>query len=221
MRKLKVLLADDHAVVRSGLRAMLEALPDMLVVGEAGDGASAVREAVAVRPDVVVMDVSMPGMNGIEATRELGARCPGVRVVALTAHEDRGYLQQLVAAGAVGFVLKRAATGDLVRAIRHAAAGRTFLDPSVAAQSAVEPARVAADPAADALSEPEVDVLRLVAQGLLNAEIAARLAFEVATVESHKQLAMAKLGLKTRAGVVRYALQQGWRTHADPRPGPR
>lgn len=212
MSKLRILLADDHPVVRSGLRAMIDALPDMVVVGEAADGASAVRETAVICPDVVVMDVSMPGMNGIDATRELRRRCPDVRVVALTAHEDRGYLQQLVAAGAVGFVLKRAATEDLVRALRDAAAGKTYLDPSVAAQTAAEPARLDGEPTGDALDPRELDVLRLVAQGLLNKEIAARLQLEVAAVEASKLAAMAKLGLKTRAGVVRHALQRGWVT---------
>lgn len=161
-------------------------------------------------PDVVVVDVSMPGMNGVEATCELRRRCPAVRVVALTAHGDRGYLQQIVAAGAVGFALKRAASEDLVQAIRRAAAGKTYFDPSVAAQTIAEPARLDGEPTGDSLSEREVDVLRLVAQGLLDKEIAARLQLEVATVETSKLAAMAKHGLKTRAGVVRYALEQGW-----------
>ncbi|MBL9102396.1 MAG: response regulator transcription factor [Myxococcales bacterium] len=209
MSKLRVLLADDHPVVRSGLRAMIEALPDMAVVGEASDGESAVRQTAMVRPDVVVMDVSMPGMNGVEATRELHRRCPEVRVVALTAHEDRGYLQQLMAAGAAGFVLKRAAVEDLVRAIRDAAAGTTYIDPSVAAQVVAEPASDET-PIGDALTEREIDVLRLVARSLLDREIAARLRLDAATVEICKLGAMAKLGLKTRASVVRHALQQGW-----------
>jgi DNA-binding NarL/FixJ family response regulator len=210
MSKLRILLADDHSVVRSGLRAMIDGLPDMTVVAEASDGASAVGETFLARPDVVVMDVSMPGMNGVEATSELRQRCPEVRVVALTAHEDRGYLQQLLTAGAIGFVLKRAAADDLVQAIRCAAAGRTYLDPSVAGPGVAEPAQLDGESTGDALSEREVDVLRHVAQGLLDREIAARLQLAVAAVEASKLGAMAKLGVKTRAGVVRYALQHGW-----------
>ena len=212
MSNLRILLVDDHPVVRSGLHAMIAALPDMIVVAEAADGASAVRETALTRPDVVVMDVSMPGMSGVEATRELRRCFPDVRVVALTAHEDRGYLQQLLAAGAIGFVVKRAAAEDPIRAIRHSAACRSYIDPAVTGQSLAQQARVDDPPAGAALVELEVAVLRLVAQGLLDREIAARLRLEVAKVEAGKLGAMTKLGLKTRAGVVRYALQRGWLT---------
>jgi DNA-binding NarL/FixJ family response regulator len=207
--KLRVFVVDDHPVVRDGLRTLIDAAPDMAVVGEAFDGETAVREAIELRPDAVVMDVSMPGMSGLEATARIRQNCPEVRVVALTAHEDRGYLKELLAVGATGYVLKRTAAEGLVRAIRCAAAGETYLDPAVAEQVAAgapeEPEPVRAE-----LSEREVEVLRLIAEGFLNKQIAARMGISVETVETDKARAMEKLGAKSRVDVVRYAAQRGW-----------
>lgn len=212
MSKLRVFLADDHPVVRGGLKGLIDAQADMEVVGEAADGASAVRGVLDLRPDVAVMDVSMPGVGGAEATARLRAESPAVKVLALTAHEDRGYLQLLLKAGASGYVLKRAAADDLVRAIRRVAAGDTYIDPSVAGQLLPAPGRARADvPKAGAdLSDREEEVLRLIAQGHPVKQIAAQLDVGIRTVETYKARAMEKLGFKTRADVVRYAAQRGW-----------
>jgi DNA-binding NarL/FixJ family response regulator len=208
--KLRVYLADDHPVVRAGLRGLIDAQEDMEVVGEAWDGALALRGVVEHRPDVVVMDVSMPGMGGAEATERIREESPGVQVVALTAHEDRGYLKLLLDAGANGYVLKRAAAEDLVRAIRTAARGETYIDPAVAGQLLPRPGRPLADVVSAELSEREEEVLRFIAQGHPVKQIASRLDVGVRTVETYRARAMEKLGLKTRADIIRYAAQRGW-----------
>lgn len=210
MTRLRVYVADDHPVVRSGLRGLIAAEPDMEVVGEAYDGETAVREAATLRPDVVVMDVSMPGVGGAEATERIRAGSPGVRVVALTAHEDRGYLTRLLAAGATGYVLKRAAAADLVRAIRAVAAGDTYLDPAVAGQVVAGLAGVGGSGAE--LSEREEEVLRRLAEGQAVKQVAAALDVGVRTVETYKARGMEKLGLTTRVDLIRYAVQRGWLT---------
>ncbi|AWM39093.1 Oxygen regulatory protein NreC [Gemmata obscuriglobus] len=209
MNKLRVFLVDDHPVVRDGLRVLLDSEADMEVVGDAFDGETAVGRAAELRPDVVVMDVSMPGMGGIEATARIRAGCPNVRVVALTAHEDRKYVQQALQAGATGYVPKRAAAADLVGAIRHAAAGRTYLDPSVTGPY------LSAEPATEAtsdhgLSEREVEVLKQLTAGYSNKQIAARLEVSVKSVETYKGRAMEKLGIRSRVGLVQFAVRQGW-----------
>jgi DNA-binding NarL/FixJ family response regulator len=209
--KLRVLLVDDHPIVRGGLRVLIETQPDMEVVGEAADGTAAVRDALGLRPDVVVMDVSMPGLGGAEATARVRRDAPDVRVLALTAHEDRGYLQLLLKSGANGYVLKRTAADDLVRAVRAVAAGQTYIDPSVAGQLVATVGRPsAAAPAAADLSEREAEVLQLIAQGHAVKAIAARLDVGVRTVETYKARGMEKLGLRTRADLVRYAVGRGW-----------
>lgn len=211
MSGLRVYLADDHPVVRNGLRGLIDAQPDMTVVGEAPDGETAVREAAELRPDVVVMDVSMPGIGGVEATRRIRATCPEVRVVALTAHEDRGYRQQLIAAGAGGFVLKRAAAADLVRAIQNVAAGEPDPDPAVAGRRTPEAAKPRGGGSADGELPPmEAEVLRLIALGEMKREIADRLGISVKMVEAYKALATEKLGLGSRVDIVRYAAERGW-----------
>jgi DNA-binding NarL/FixJ family response regulator len=208
--KLRVYLVDDHPVVRNGLRALVDAEGDMEVVGEAFEGEAAVRQVCELRPDVVVMDVSMPGMGGAAATAQIRAGCPEVRVVALTAHEDRGYLQQVLAAGASGYVLKRSAVTELVGAIRHAAAGNTYVDPAVAAPLAAALSRPGERADAPDLSEREVEVLRQIARGYANKQIAAQLKISVKTVETYKARAMEKLGAKSRVDIVKYAAERGW-----------
>lgn len=209
MSKLRVILVDDHPVVRNGLRTVVEAEHDMEVVGEAFDGETAVRQAADLRPDVVVLDVSMPGMSGIEAAAQIHETCPEVRIVALTAHEDRAYLRPVVEAGASGYVLKRSAAADLVGAIRHAAAGRTYVDPAVAAQLVTGPG--ATDGAGrPEQSDREVEILQQIAQGYANKQIAARLQVSVKTVETYKARAMEKLGAKSRVDIVKYATERGW-----------
>ncbi|MDB5312369.1 MAG: DNA-binding response regulator [Gemmataceae bacterium] len=213
MAELRVFLADDHAVVREGLKALINAQPGMVLVGEAADGLTACEQVPGLRPDVVVMDVSMPGLTGSQATERLRRECPLVRVLALTVHEDKGYIRQLLAAGAAGYVLKRAAAEDLIRAIRVVAAGGVYLDPTMAGKVVggfVRRPPAAAGPGGGELSDREVEVARLTAAGHSNKEVATRLNLGVKTVETYRARAMEKLGLQGRADLVRYAVQQGW-----------
>ena len=214
MPDLRVFLADDHAVVREGLKSLIDAQPGMTVVGEAADGLAACEQVLVLRPDVVVMDVSMPGVGGAQATERIRRECPGVKVLALTVHEDKGYLRQLLAAGAAGYVLKRAAAEELVRAIRAVAAGGVYLDPALAGKVVKgfvrQPTGRDTPTESDELSDREVEVVRLTAAGHSNKEIAARLDLSVKTVETYKSRALEKLGLESRADLVRYALQRGW-----------
>jgi DNA-binding NarL/FixJ family response regulator len=211
--KLRVYLADDHAVVREGLKALINTQPDMEVTGEAGDGQAACQQIQALQPDVVVMDVSMPEMSGAQATEQLKRTCPHVKVLALTVHEDKGYLRQLLEAGAAGYMLKRAAAEELIHAIRTVAEGGVYLDPAIAAKvvgSFVRlPALAGVSVGAD-LSERETEVIRLVAAGHTNKEIASHLTLSVKTVETYKGRSMEKLDLHSRAELVRYAMQRGW-----------
>ena len=213
MDKLRIFLADDHAVVRAGLKTLVNAQPDMEVIGEASDGVSAWQQARDCQPHVVIMDVSMPELNGAEATAQLKAVCPDVKVLALSVHEDTGYLRKLLEAGASGYVLKRSAADALIQAIRLVAAGGIFLDPLLAGKvvgNLVGASAAPGEPANAALSERETDVVRLIAQGYSNKEIATQLNLSVKTVETYKARAMEKLGLDSRVEIVRYALRQGW-----------
>ena len=213
MSKLKILLADDHQVLRDGLKMLINAQADMEVVGEAGDGLAACRQAKDSAPDVAVVDVSMPQMGGARATERIKRECPQVKVIALTAQEDRSYVSQLLEAGASGYMLKVAASEDLINAIRVVAAGGIYLDPAVA-DKVLESYRRGKPPKGASqgakLAQREEEVLRLIAEGYINKEIAARLSISAKTVETHKARAMEKLGLHSRAALVRYALDQGW-----------
>jgi two-component system, NarL family, response regulator NreC len=176
MIKLQILLADDHAVVREGLKHLIEAEPDMKVIGEAADGREAVDKAVRLAPEVTVMDVSMGEFSGVDATRQLRALCPATKILALTVHEDKSYLRELLDAGATGYVLKRAAGDELVRAIRAVATGGIYVDPRVAGKllrTFVEPQTARPNSTAD-LSERETAVMQLIARGYTNKEIAAQ-----------------------------------------------
>lgn len=212
MTKLRVILADDHAIVREGLKRLIDAEADMVVVGEASDGAEAVDKAVRLAPDVAVLDVSMGGVNGAEATRQVRASCPGTRILALTVHEDTSYLRELLDAGAYGYVLKRAASDELIRAIRAVAGGGVYVDPRVAGKlvSTLMPPRSTPAAALATLSEREAAVLRLIAQGYTNKEIAGQLGLSVKTVETYKARSMEKLGLRSRVDIVRTATERGW-----------
>ena len=210
-KPLRLLLVDDHAVVREGLRSLLTSDPRFEIVGEASEGEGAVAAATVLHPDLVVMDVSMPGMNGVQATRRLKEQQPDVRVVALTVHEEGGYLRSLLDAGASGYVLKRSAASELVRALQVVAEGGTFLDAGLAAQLASKLVRNAPHVGpAPGLSEREEEVVRLVARGHSNKEIAAKLQVSVKTVETYRYRAVEKLGLRGRADLVRYAIERGW-----------
>jgi DNA-binding NarL/FixJ family response regulator len=211
MSKIRVLLAEDHLTVRQGVRLLLDAQPDLEVVGEAGDGHAALRLARELEPDVVLMDVSMPGMNGLRATEELRGACPRVRVVALTRHTESGYMQQLLRAGAAGYVLKQSDPAVLLQAVRAVAAGGDYLDPAIAGKALSGFFGRREGSAGDVgLSDRETEVLRLIALGYSNKEIAARLDLSVKTVEAHKANAMRKLGMTGRIDIVRYAMLQGW-----------
>lgn len=213
MNNLRVLLADDHTLIREGLKSLISAQPDMDIVGEADNGRSAWQQAKKLQPDVVIMDVSMPELNGAQVTEHLRQECPEVKVLALTVHEDQGYLRQLLKAGAVGYVLKRAAVEALIHAIRVVAAGNIYIDPALTGKvvggylhrKTLSGALLCGD-----LSARETEVLRLSAWGYGNKEIAARLCISVKTVETYKSRLMEKLDLHSRTELVRYALHQGW-----------
>ena len=213
MNKLRVLLADDHEMMREGLKLLVNRQTDMEAVGEADNGRAAVAQARELKPDVVVMDISMPEMNGLKATERLKTLCPEIKVLTLTRHADDAYLRKLLKAGASGYLLKKSASGELVRAIRTVAAGGTYLDPAVTGQIVSEAlgrrGTRGAPPNKD-LSVREEEVLRLTAWGYANKEIGARLDISVRTVEVYKTRAMEKLGMKNRIDIVRYALLQGW-----------
>jgi DNA-binding NarL/FixJ family response regulator len=208
-----VLLADDHIVVRQGLKRLIEEQPDILVVGEAGDGAETIQQVQHLKPDVVVMDISMPGMNGLVATKRLKELRPDIVVVTLTRHADDAYLQELLRAGASGYVLKQSAPNELIQAIRATAAGGHDLDSTLTARVTAgflgREGRRLTQPGA-APSERESEVLRLIASGYSNKEIASQLQLSVKTVEAHKANAMRKLALSGRIDIVNYAILQGW-----------
>jgi DNA-binding NarL/FixJ family response regulator len=206
-------MVDDHPVVLAGLKALVEADADFQVVGEARDGRVALQLARQLLPDVVVLDISMPEMNGIEVATTLLSEQPQCRVLVLTVHEDRAYLSQLLDLGVSGYLVKRSAADELIRALHAVIAGGTYLDPAVAGKVVGRPARDAASSqpgqVAD-LSARETDVLRLVACGHSNKEISGRLNISVKTVETYKARAMEKLGYRSRVEVVRYAAERGW-----------
>jgi two-component system response regulator NreC len=215
MRKLRVLLADDHETVREGLKAILNAQTDMEVVGEATDGRAAIAQASALRPDIVVMDVTMPEVNGLRATEIIKEECPTVQILTLTRHADDGYLQQLFRAGAAGYVLKQSRSAELLHAIRAVATGGKYVDPAIAGRLIGDlgrhvPAATPPVPTDAGITPREEEVLRLVAWGYSNKEIAGHLQLSVKTVETHKANGMHKLGMRSRIDIVRFALLQGW-----------
>ena len=209
MGKLRIFLADDHAVVRAGLKTLINAEKDMHVVGEAADGREATQRIPDLAPDVAVFDVSMPELNGAQATRQVKQVCPEVKVLALTVHEDRSYINELLAAGATGYLLKRAAAGELINAIRAVAGGGVFVDPRVAGKLVGHLVPGAAALSVD-LSKRETEVLRLVAKGHSHKEIAAQLEISLKTVETYKARSMEKLRLRSRVDIIRHAAEAGW-----------
>ena len=210
MSAIRVLLAEDHETVRQGLRLLIDSQTDMQVVGEAANGRIAIERARDLEPDVAVLDISMPEMNGLEATRALKLASPATAVVALTRYGDDAYVHELLSAGALGYVLKQSASVELLKAVRHAASGTRYLDAALAnGRDARTAGRRQATPA-PRVSDREKEVLRLMAIGHSNKEIAAQLQISVKTVEVHKANAMRKLALRGRIDIVRFALLQGW-----------
>ena len=206
---IRVVIVDDHALVRSGLRLVLEAEEDINVEDEAGNADEAVRMARLHKPDVVLLDVMMPGRSGLEATPEIKEAAPKAGVLVLSMQDDPSYVREAFSAGASGYLLKEAADSDLVAAVREVAAGRRYVHPALGARLAAAEAEAEARAAADPLSDREREVLRLLALGHTNQEIAKMLFISVRTAETHRAHIMQKLRLTTRAELVRYALQQG------------
>jgi DNA-binding NarL/FixJ family response regulator len=212
---LRVFLADDHPVVLAGIKSLLSCDPELVIVGEARDGQTALQMAIELEPDVVILDLSMPGLKGVDVTRELLAQRADCKVLVLTVHEDRSYLRKLIEVGAAGYVLKRSASEDLLRAIHAVAAGGIYLDPAIAGQLIDTSGNRSREPAAGGgaeLSEREIKVLRLTALGHSNKAIAAILEISVKSVETYKARAMDKLGFRSRVELVGYAVAKGWLT---------
>ncbi len=209
---LRLLLVDDHPIVRTGLRMLFQSEPGMEVIGEADSGAAAIAAVQRLHPDVVIMDVAMPGMNGIEATRQIKANSPETAVLALTMHEDEQYFFAMLNAGASGYIPKRAAPDDLVAAIRVVAEGNVFLYSSLARFLMKDIAEQKLAPAAegdDGLTAREIEVLTLIAEGRTSREIAEALVISVKTVERHRENIMHKLDIHSRVELVKYAIKRG------------
>ena len=212
MSKIRLLLVDDHEIVRAGLRMLFIAEPDMDVVGEVGSGEEALQAVRELNPDVVLMDVVMPGLSGIEATRRLKKANPSVEVLALTMHEDEQYFFEMLSAGAAGYVPKRAAPDDLVSAIRVVSQGNAFLYPTVAkllVKDFLERTEAGTTPATQELTPRESEVLTYIAEGFTNREIAEALVISIKTVDRHRENIMHKLNLHNRVELVKYAIEKG------------
>lgn len=209
---LRVFIADDHPVVLAGIRSLLSGDPEVEIAGEARDGITALQMAIELKPAIMVLDLSMPGLNGVDVARQLLAQQPECKVVVLTVHEDRSYLRKLMEVGAAGYVLKRSVAEDLLRAIYAVAAGGIYLDPAVAGQAIDRTPNWPSEPAAGGaeLSEREVEVLRLTAVGHSNKAIATLLQISVKSIETYKARAMDKLGFHSRVELVGYAVEKRW-----------
>ncbi len=214
MQKITVLLADDHTIVRQGFRALLEAEPDIAVVGEAENGRQAIGQARKLQPDVVVMDIAMPLLNGLEATRQIAKEAPSTKVLILSSYSDDEYVNQLTEAGAVGYLLKQTAASDLIKAIREAKKGNAFFSPAIS-KRLMEHYRetlvrgVPVRKRSDILTSREAEVLQLIAEGKANKQIASELNVSIKTVEKHRQQLMNKLNIHDIAGLTRYAIAKG------------
>ena len=212
---IRVLIADDHTLVRQGIRLLLETQPDLQVVGEAGDGLEAMRLASELKPDVVLMDIAMPAVDGLEATRQIKRVQPQAQVLALTMYEDEDYFFKILAAGAAGYVLKRAAASDLISALHVVSRGEVFLYPAIAKKlvadyvSRMKAPGTQVDSALNTLTPREHEVLALIADGLSNREIADRLVVSLSTIQSHYAHIGRKLNLHNRTELVKYAIRHG------------
>jgi DNA-binding NarL/FixJ family response regulator len=213
MATLRILLADDHTLVRQGLRKVLEERPEWEVVAEAGDGREAVRLAEQLKPDVAIIDVAMPLLNGIETTRQIARRVPGVRILVLSMYSDEAYVTQILKAGATGYLLKDSADADLFQAVTAVAQGKSFFSPAVARLMLEDYVRQRGDGVLtdryEALSEREREIFQLVAEGKANKEIAALLCISPSTVETHRARIMEKLDVHSAAEIVLYAVRRG------------
>jgi two-component system response regulator NreC len=214
MNKLRIVLAEDHETVREGIKLLVNSQTDMEVVGEAGNGDIAVRKVKELTPDIIVMDISMPELNGLKATKAIKRTSPETKILTLTRHTDDGYLQQIIQAGANGYVLKQSAPTELINAIRAVGSGNSYLDQTLTnkvmggyANRATASRR--GENKAE-ITDREAEVLRLVAWGYSNKEIAGRLDLSVKTIEAHKANAMRKLDMQSRIDIVRYAILRGW-----------
>ena len=219
MKKLRILLADDHKMVREGLRLLINSQPNMEVTAEAASGREVILMARQVQPDIVIMDLSMPELNGLRATQLLKAESPKIGVVVLTAHEDESYLRELCKAGASGYVLKRSAGDELIEAISTVARGGLYFEPSLASRAlAHRLGPVPAKPSGGSgeLSDREKEVLILLAWGYSNKEIAASLSISVKTVETYKFRIGQKLGFRSRTEMVQFAMRKGWLSESPP-----
>lgn len=213
MAKLKILLAEDHRILRDGLKRLIAEQPNMEVIGEADNGVAAWQQTRELEPDIVLMDITMPRLNGAEATVKIRELCPNVKVIALTGHRASAYLNEVLKAGASGYVLKQAAIDELIDAIQTVAKGGTYVDRASReslAHSPLDDRVFKGEPQGKPLSQREIQVLSLVANGYTNKEIANELSISVKTVETHKANSMQKLDLKSRAEVVDYARFRGW-----------
>ena len=211
--QIRILLADDHVLVRQGTRELLEQEEDLTVVAEAGDGEEAVRLAVSYRPDVAVMDISMPKLDGIEATKQIKAQHPTVAVLVLTAYDDDQYVFALLEAGAAGYLLKDVQASELVKAVRAVYAGESVLHPTIARKVInrfAQPADKCEEDTLDRLTQREMEVLRLAAKGMTNQEIAQELVISVRTVQVHLSNVFSKMGVGSRTEAVLLALREGW-----------
>ena len=212
-KKLRILIAEDHQTVREGVKLLANAQPDMEVIGEADNGEVAITEASRLDPDIIIMDISMPHVNGLRATKRIRSISPNIKILILTRHTDDGYLQQLIAAGANGYVLKQSAPSELINAIRAVADGKAYMDPAltnrVMGGYATRSASLRGENKQQ-LTDRESEVLRLIALGYSNKEIGANLDLSVKTIEAHKANAMRKLGISSRIDIVRYAILQEW-----------
>ncbi|MEW5867734.1 MAG: response regulator transcription factor [Chloroflexota bacterium] len=211
MDKIRILLADDHTILRQGVRALLENKPDMLIVGEAEDGHSAVRMASELQPDVVLMDIAMPLLNGLEATQRMRRDCPNTRVLILTMYDSEEYIRQALANGAMGYILKDAAACDLLEAIRAVHRGEVVLSPAITRLVVEDYLRwgdLQTQDSSNCLSPREREVLQLIAEGYNNKQIAEILSIAIKTVQAHRSNLMAKLDLHDRSELVKYAIRK-------------